>query len=94
VFIDREWAVLVSVLAGLLMAGYEVVEVVSLDSKVGNALPTVLGLQLFYFVLGLAILGLAGSLWMREYRRQHFHLSMPKGQWLGRQDRQAGKPTA
>ena len=70
---------LVSVLAGLLMAGYEVVEVVSLDSKVGNALPTVLGLQLFYFALGLAIFGLAGSLWMREYRRQHFHLSMPKG---------------
>jgi hypothetical protein len=94
VFIDREWAVLVSVLAGLLMAGFEVVEVVSLDSKVGNALPTVLGLQLFYFVLGLAIFGLAGSLWMREYRRQHFHLSMPNGQWLGRQDRQAGKPTA
>ncbi len=94
VFIDREWAVLVSVLAGLLMVGFEVVEVVSLDSKVGNALPTVLGLQLCYFVLGLAIFGLAGSLWMREYRRQHIHLSMPKGQWPGRQDRQAGKPTA
>jgi hypothetical protein len=74
VFIHREWAVLVSVLAGLLMAGYEVVEIVSLDSKVGNALPTVLGVQLLYFVLGLAVFGLAGSLWMREYRRQHFHL--------------------
>ena len=74
VFIHREWAVLVSVLAGLLMVGYLVVEVVSLDSKVGNALPTALGLQLFYFVLGLAVFGLAGSLWMREYRSQHFHL--------------------
>jgi hypothetical protein len=74
VFIHREWAVLLSVLAGLLMAGYEVVEVVSLDSKVGNALPMVLGLQLFYFVLGLAVFGLAGYLWMREYRSQHFHL--------------------
>jgi hypothetical protein len=74
VFIHREWAVLVSVLAGLLMAGYEVVEVVSLDSKVGNVLPTVLGLQLFYFALGLAIIGLAGFLWMREYPSQHFHL--------------------
>jgi hypothetical protein len=75
VFIQREWAVLVSVLAGLLMAGYEVVETVSLDSKVGNALPMVLGLQLLYFVLGLAVFGLAGSLWMRAYRGRHFHLS-------------------
>jgi hypothetical protein len=74
VFIHREWAVLVSVLAGLLMAGYEVVEAVSLDSKVGNVLPSVLELQLLYFVLGLAIFGLAVSLWMREYRSQHFHL--------------------
>jgi hypothetical protein len=74
VFIEREWALLISMLAGLIMAGYEVVEAISLDSKIGNALPTVLGLQLFYFVLGMAVFGLAGSLWMREYRSQHFHL--------------------
>ena len=74
VFIHREWAVLVSVLAGLLMVGFVVVEAVSLDSKVGNVLPTVLVPQLLYFVLGLAVFGLAGSLWMREYRSQHFHL--------------------
>lgn len=74
VFIDREWAVLVSALAGLIMVGFEVVEIVSLDSKVGNALPTVLGLQLFYFVLGLAVFGLAGYLWMRDYRGQRLHL--------------------
>jgi hypothetical protein len=73
VFIQREWAVLVSVLAGLFMAGYEVVEVVSLDSKFGDALPTFLGMQLVYFVLGLAIFGLAGFVWMRDYRPQHFH---------------------
>jgi hypothetical protein len=73
-FIHREWAVLASVLAGLLMAGYLVVEAVILDSKVGDVLPTVLALQLFYFVLGLALFGLAGFLWIREYRSQHFHL--------------------
>jgi hypothetical protein len=33
-----------------------------------------LGLQLFYFVLGLGVIGLAGYLWMREYRSQHLHL--------------------
>ena len=74
VFIHREWAVLTSVLAGVLMAGFLVVEAVSLDSKVGDALPTVLALQLFYFALGLALVGLAGFLWMREYRGQHFRL--------------------
>jgi hypothetical protein len=73
VFIQREWAVLVSALAGLLLAGYEVVEVVAIDSKFGDALPTFLGIQLVYFVLGLAVFGLAGSLWMRDYRPQHFH---------------------
>jgi len=71
VFIHREWAVLVSVLAGVVMDGYLVV---SIDSKVGNDLPTVLAFQLFYFVLGLALFGLAGFLWMRELRSQHFHL--------------------
>lgn len=73
-FIHREWALLVSIMAGLIMAGFEVVEIISLDSKVGADLPMVLALQLVYLVLGLAIVGLAGSLWMREYRNQRFHL--------------------
>lgn len=74
VFVDRKWAALVSMLAGLLMVGYEVVEAVSIDSKVGNGLPTALALQLIFFVAGLAAFGLAGFLWMKEYRGQHFHL--------------------
>ncbi len=75
IFIHREWAVLVSELAGLVMVGYLVVEAVSIDSKVGTALPTALMLQLFYFVLGMALFGLAGFLWKREYRSsRHFHL--------------------
>lgn len=64
VFIHREWAVLVSVAAGLLMAGYEVVHVALIDHL--DWFYTV------YFVLGLAIFGLAAYLWMVEYRRQHF----------------------
>ena len=74
IFIHREWAVLVSVVAGLMMDGYLLVEIVSIDSKLGNALPTALAVQLFYLGLGLALSGLAGFLWMREYRSQHFHL--------------------
>jgi hypothetical protein len=74
VFIEREWAVLISVIAGLIMVGFEVVEIVCVDSKVGSGLPMALGLQLFYFVLGLVVFGLAGYLWMREYRSQHSHV--------------------
>ncbi|TMC88537.1 MAG: hypothetical protein E6J22_15675 [Chloroflexi bacterium] len=68
VFIHREWAVLISVVAGIFMVGFEVVEAASVDSKAGNGLPLMAGLQVFYFVLGLAIFGLATSLWMTEYR--------------------------
>jgi hypothetical protein len=75
IFIHREWAVLVSVLAGLMMTGYLVVEIVSIDSKLGDALPTSLAVQLFYFVLGVALIGLGRFLWMREYRSsRRFHL--------------------
>jgi hypothetical protein len=76
VFIDGEWAVLVSALSGLLMAGYEVVEAILIDSKVGSdLLPSALVTQLVFFVPGLAVFGLAAFLWMRDYRRQPFHLS-------------------
>jgi hypothetical protein len=34
-----------------------------------------LGAQLLYFALGLMVFGLAGSLWMKEYRSRHFHLT-------------------
>jgi len=68
VFIPREWTVLISVVAGIFMVGFEVVEAVCIDSKVGDGLPLVAGLQAFYFVLGLAIFGLAAYLWMIEYR--------------------------
>jgi len=46
--------------AGLIMAGYLVVEIFSINSKLGDVLPTSLAVQLFYFVLGLALIGLAG----------------------------------
>jgi hypothetical protein len=71
VFIQHAWAVLLSAGAGLFMVGFEVVEAASVDSKAGNGLPLVAGLQVFYVVLGLAIFGLAASLWQMEYRCQH-----------------------
>lgn len=68
VFVRHEWAMLVSATAGIFMMGFEVVEVASVDSKVGDELPLVAVLQTLYFVLGLAIFGLAAYLWWVEYR--------------------------
>jgi len=72
VFIHREWAVLISVVAGIFMVGFEVVEAASVDSNAGNGLPLMARLQVFYFVVGLAIFRLATYLWMTEYRYHSF----------------------
>lgn len=69
----REVGVLVSALAGFLLMGFEVVEVSIIDRNLGNWLFLVVPLQAIYSVLGLAIFGLAASLWMTEYRGHNFH---------------------
>ena len=68
IFTGREIGVVVSLLAGLILAGYTVVEVVML----GQGISWVEGL---YFGLGLLITGLASYLWMSEYREHHFPTS-------------------
>lgn len=69
----REGGVVASALAGLLLMGCEVAEVVSIDRNLGNWLPLVVVLQAIYSLLSLTIFGLAVSLWRTEYRRQRFH---------------------
>jgi hypothetical protein len=79
VFIYREWAVLTSVVAGLVLAGFLVVEAVSIDSKIGSVLPMVVAMQVLYFVPGLAIVGLAGFVWLVEYRGRRVHRMAASG---------------
>jgi hypothetical protein len=69
----REVGVLVSALAGLLLMGFEVVEVSIIDRNLGNWLLLVVPLQAIYSVIGLASFGLAASLWITEYRSQHYN---------------------
>jgi hypothetical protein len=64
VFIRREWSVLLSAVAGLLLAGFATVQLVMVQSF--------FWLPVLSLVIGLTVFGLAAFLWMTEYRRQHF----------------------
>jgi len=78
IFTGREIGVLASGFAGLAMILFEIVEAPAIDPYAGNSLSVALSLQIFFFALGLAIFVLATTLWMIEFRRQHFpvkHLS-------------------
>jgi hypothetical protein len=67
VFTSREVGVLASVAAGLLMAGYIVVEVVMLKQGVS-------WIEGLYCGLGLGISGLATYLWTAEYGRNNLQI--------------------
>ncbi len=63
----REVGVLASIVAGLIMAGYIVVEVVMLRQGIS-------WIEGLYFGLGLAISGLATFLWMIEHHLHHLQI--------------------
>ena len=75
VFVQREWAVLLSALMGLVMVGFEIFEVAIIDRYADAIIPSTLVQQALMGGLGLVIFGLASYLWMSEYRRQHFPTS-------------------
>lgn len=64
VFIRREWSVLLSAAAGLLLAGFATVQLAMVQSF--------FWLPALSLVIGLTVFGLAAFLWMTEYRRQRF----------------------
>ena len=65
IFTGRKIGVLASLVAGLVLAGYIVVEIVMLRQGVS-------WIEGLYFGLGLLISGLAAFLWMVEFRGRHF----------------------
>ncbi len=67
-FIQREWAVLLSAALGLMLLGWEIIEVAIIDRYAQVVVPSTVVQQVLFTVLGLVICGLAASLWMREYR--------------------------
>jgi hypothetical protein len=71
-FIQRQWAVLLSAAMGLIMLGWEIVEVAIIDRYAQAVIPSTVVQQVLFTVLGLAILGLVAYLWMTEYRGHSF----------------------
>ena len=67
IFTCRKEGVLASVVAGLIMAGFTVVEVAMLRQGVS-------WIESLYFGPGLVISGLAAYLWMVENRRHHLQI--------------------
>lgn len=73
--------VLVPAIAGIAMMIFEIVEAAVIDRVGGSTLGFTVVLQTFSFALGLAIFGLSSSLWMTDYRRDHFpsrHISLKR----------------
>jgi len=75
VFIQHEWAVLLSTVMGLVMIGFEIIEVAIIDRNTQAIIPSTLIQQALMSGLGLVIFGLASYLWMSEYREHHFPTS-------------------
>jgi hypothetical protein len=75
IFMQREWAVLLSAAMGLVMIGFEIFEVVIIDRYADAIIPSTLAQQALMSGLGLVVFGLASYLWMSEYRQHHFPTS-------------------
>jgi hypothetical protein len=71
-FSQREWAVLLQASMGLIMIGWEIVEVAIIDRYEQAVVPSTVVQQVLFSGLGLVIFGLAVYLWMAEYRRHSF----------------------
>ena len=69
-FIAREWAVLLSVVMGLIVIGWEIVERAIIDRYAHAVVPSTVVQQVLFSVLGLVTIGLSASVWMTEYRGQ------------------------
>jgi len=75
VFVQHEWAVLLSAAMGLVMIGFEIFEVGIIDRYADAIIPSTIAQQALMSGLGLVIFGIASYLWMSEYRQHHFPTS-------------------
>ena len=70
-FMRREWAVLFSAAMGLVMIGFEIVEIAVINRFEEAVIPSTIVQQVLFMAIGLTIFALSVSLWMAEYRHRH-----------------------
>ncbi len=75
--IQREWAVLLSAALGLILLGWEIVEVAIIDRYTQAVIPSTVAQQVLFTVFGLVIFGLSAFLWVTEYRGHSLLLHQP-----------------
>jgi hypothetical protein len=68
IFIQREWAVLLSAAMGVVMVGFEAVEVTIVDRNPQAVIPPTIVQQVLLAGLGATIFCLASWLWLQEHR--------------------------
>jgi hypothetical protein len=71
-FIQREWTVLLSAAMGFVILGWIACEIVIIDRYAQAVVPSTVAQQILFPVLGLVMIGLAASLWKREYAGHSF----------------------
>lgn len=71
-FARREFALLLSATMGLIMIGWEIVEVTIIDRYEQAVIPSTIAQQVLFVALGLIIVGLAVWLWSAEHRGHSF----------------------
>lgn len=76
-FMQREWAVLFSAAMGLVMIGFEIVEIAVINRFAQAVVPSTIAQQVLFTLLGLTIFGLSASLWRTEYGYRHVSSDMP-----------------
>lgn len=70
-FVRRAWAVLFSAAMGLVMIGFEVVEIAVINRYAEAVVPSTIVQQVLFIAIGLTIFALSASLCMAEYRHPH-----------------------
>jgi hypothetical protein len=71
-FIQREWAVLLTAAMGLILIGFEIVEIAVINRYEQAVVPSTVVQQALFSALGLVIFGLGVYVWMAEYRGHSF----------------------
>ena len=70
-FVQRAWAVMFSAVMGLVMIGFEIIEIAVINRYEEAVIPSTIIQQVLFIAIGLTIFALSASLWLAEHRHGH-----------------------